>query len=78
MDVLTGKFKPQGKLPFALANNPEAILRQDPDAPGYADAGHSISIRLWADFLKPNDLAVVPFSAQRGRGSSPADCSVAL
>ena len=38
MDVLTGKFKPQGKLPFALANKPEAIVRQDPDAPGYADA----------------------------------------
>jgi beta-glucosidase len=36
MDVLTGKFKPQGKLPFALANKPEAITRQEPDAPGYA------------------------------------------
>ena len=38
MDVLTGKFKPQGKLPFALANKPEAIVSQHPDAPGYADA----------------------------------------
>ena len=38
MDVLTGKFKPQGKLPFALANTAEAITRQDPDAPGYAVA----------------------------------------
>ena len=35
MDVLTGKFKPQGKLPFALANNLEAIIKNDPDAPGY-------------------------------------------
>lgn len=38
MDVLTGKHTPGGKLPFALANKPEAILRQAPDAPGYARA----------------------------------------
>ena len=35
MDVLTGKYKPQGKLPFALANNLEAVTANDPDAPGY-------------------------------------------
>lgn len=35
MDIVTGKFKPTGKLPFALANSPEAIEKQDPDAPGY-------------------------------------------
>lgn len=35
MDVLTGKAKPQGKLPFALANNLEAVVANDPDAPGY-------------------------------------------
>ena len=35
MDVLTVKFKPQGKLPFALANNLEAVVANDPDAPGY-------------------------------------------
>ena len=35
MDVLTGKFKPGGKLPFALANNLQAVLDNDPDAPGY-------------------------------------------
>ena len=35
MDIVTGKFKPTGKLPFALANSPEAIVKQDPDAPGY-------------------------------------------
>ena len=38
MDVLTGKVKPQGKLPFALANRPQAVETQDPDAPGYAAA----------------------------------------
>jgi beta-glucosidase len=37
MDILTGKFKPSGKLPFALANKPEAITEQAPDAPGYAE-----------------------------------------
>jgi len=35
LDVLTGKFKPQGKLPFALANNLQAVIDNQPDAPGY-------------------------------------------
>jgi beta-glucosidase len=38
MDVLTGKHKPQGKLPWALAGNAQAIKTQDPDAPGYPAA----------------------------------------
>ena len=37
MDVLTGKNPPQGKMPFALADNADAILTQDSDAPGYAE-----------------------------------------
>ena len=37
MDVLTGKFNPSGKLPFALANSAEAIVNQASDAPGYAE-----------------------------------------
>lgn len=42
LDVLSGKvlatgapFKPQGKLPFALANNAKAIVDNLPDVPGY-------------------------------------------
>ena len=35
MDVLTGRAKPTGKLPFALASNARAIVTQAPDAPGY-------------------------------------------
>ncbi|MFZ4286040.1 glycoside hydrolase family 3 N-terminal domain-containing protein [Variovorax sp. HJSM1_2] len=35
LDVLSGKFKPQGKLPFALANNLQAIADNQPDVPGY-------------------------------------------
>jgi beta-glucosidase len=35
LDVLSGKFKPQGKLPFALANNLQAIIDNQPDVPGY-------------------------------------------
>ena len=35
MDVLTGRFKPSGKLPFALAGNAQAVVRQASDAPGY-------------------------------------------
>ena len=49
LDVVTGRFNPSGKLPFALANSAEAILRQAPDAPGYAPEdtlypfGHGLS-----------------------------------
>ena len=35
MDILTGRFGPSGQLPFALANNAQAIVEQAPDAPGY-------------------------------------------
>lgn len=35
MDVLTGKFTPSGKLPFALASCAQAVVRQASDAPGY-------------------------------------------
>ncbi|UTV31004.1 glycoside hydrolase family 3 C-terminal domain-containing protein [Photobacterium atrarenae] len=38
MDVITGKFSPSGKLPFALANSAQAIINQASDAPGYAPA----------------------------------------
>ena len=45
LDVLTGKVlatgaavKPQGKLPFALANNSKAIVDNQPDVPGYPAA----------------------------------------
>ncbi|MDP5031629.1 glycoside hydrolase family 3 N-terminal domain-containing protein, partial [Paraglaciecola sp.] len=37
LDVISGKFKPQGKLPFALANSAEAIIDQQPDVPGYPE-----------------------------------------
>lgn len=35
LDVVSGKFKPQGKMPFALANNLQAVIDNQPDAPGY-------------------------------------------
>jgi beta-glucosidase len=38
MDVITGRFKPRGKLPFALANRLQAVIDNDPDAPGYPAA----------------------------------------
>ena len=49
MDVITGKFQPEGKLPFALARTQRAILDNAPDAPGYPAAdtlypfGHGLS-----------------------------------
>ncbi len=38
LDVISGRFAPQGKLPFALAKTLEAVIRNDPDAPGYPAA----------------------------------------
>lgn len=38
LEVLSGKFKPQGKLPFALANKLEAVVNNQPDVPGYPAA----------------------------------------
>lgn len=37
MDILTGTFKPVGKLPFALAKSAKALVEQAPDAPGYGE-----------------------------------------
>jgi beta-glucosidase len=38
LDVLTGRAKPRGKLPFALARTLGAVAANDPDAPGYPPA----------------------------------------
>ena len=38
MDILTGKAKPSGKLPFALPASVQAVIRQASDAPGYDPA----------------------------------------
>jgi len=35
LDVVSGRFSPQGKLPFALANSMQAISNNQPDVPGY-------------------------------------------
>jgi beta-glucosidase len=35
MEVLTGRAKPQGRLPFALASTLQAVIDNAPDAPGY-------------------------------------------
>lgn len=37
MDLLTGRFSPSGKLPFALPATAEAVVQQAPDEPGYPD-----------------------------------------
>jgi beta-glucosidase len=38
LEVVSGKFKPVGKLPFALANKLQAVIDNQPDAPGYPAA----------------------------------------
>ena len=35
MDVVSGEFNPQGRMPFALAGTRAAILQQNSDTPGY-------------------------------------------
>lgn len=35
MDVISGRFAPQGKMPFALPNSLKAVIDNAPDAPGY-------------------------------------------
>jgi len=37
LEVLSGKFKPQGKLPFALPKTQRAVEQQQPDVPGYKE-----------------------------------------
>ncbi|MDT7837921.1 glycoside hydrolase family 3 protein [Aquabacterium sp. OR-4] len=38
MDIITGRFAPAGKLPFALASHLQAVIDNQPDAPGYPAA----------------------------------------
>ncbi len=37
MEVLSGKFKPQGKMPFALPSSQEAVANNKSDAPGFKE-----------------------------------------
>jgi beta-glucosidase len=37
LDIITGRAKPMGRLPFALPKTTRAVVEQHPDAPGYAD-----------------------------------------
>jgi beta-glucosidase len=48
LDVITGRYPPQGTLPFALANRLRAVADNDPDAPGYppADTLHPFGFGL--------------------------------
>lgn len=37
LDIITGRARPQGRLPFALPKTTQSVLDQHPDAPGYAE-----------------------------------------
>jgi beta-glucosidase len=37
LDIISGKAKPQGRLPFALPRSTRSVLEQHPDAPGYSE-----------------------------------------
>ncbi|MEC3947877.1 glycoside hydrolase family 3 protein [Sphingobium sp. HWE2-09] len=52
-DIITGKAAPEARLPFALPATRESVLRQHPDAPGYADT---------------RDGALYPYGFGRGFG----------
>ena len=38
LEVISGRFKPRGKLPFALARTLQAVIDNEPDVPGYPAA----------------------------------------
>jgi beta-glucosidase len=38
LEVVSGRFKPVGKLPFALARTLQAVIDNEPDVPGYPAA----------------------------------------
>ncbi len=48
LEVLSGRFKPVGKLPFALPRTLKAVIDNQPDAPGYprADTLHPYAFGL--------------------------------
>ena len=63
MDVLSGKFKPRGKLPFALANRLQAVLDNDPDVPGYP--AHDTlypSVSGWGTECRPQATSLEPMA----------------
>jgi beta-glucosidase len=37
LDIISGRAKPMGRLPFALPKTMRSVLEQHPDAPGYAE-----------------------------------------
>jgi beta-glucosidase len=51
LDIISGKVRPQGRLPFALPRTAAAVREQHPDAPGYGESkdgalfnfGHGLS-----------------------------------
>ncbi|MGO1510333.1 MAG: glycoside hydrolase family 3 N-terminal domain-containing protein, partial [Actinomycetales bacterium] len=72
MDVLTGEHAPQGRMPFALAGTPEAIIEQDTDAPGYDETtdgalyefGHGLTYEEEPE--EPGEPEPVPPTPGRG------------
>jgi beta-glucosidase len=38
LDVISGRFKPRGKLPFALPRTLKAVIENESDVPGYPAA----------------------------------------
>ena len=68
MDILTGKFNPTGKLPYALANSLEAVMNQAPDCPGLSGRRHAVSIWFWTDLLTLFECRTLAWSKFRKRG----------
>ena len=66
MDVLSGKFKPQGKLPFALPKTLKAVQEQKTDLPGFEETDRRRTLQVWSrpDLLKPARCALTTPSAQ--------------
>ena len=63
MDVFTGRFRPQGKLPYALAANAQAVVKQASDAPGYDKADTLFPFGFGLTF---DPVPAAPRAAARG------------
>ncbi len=58
LEVISGRFTPRGKLPFALPRTLQAVIDNEPDVPGYPAAGHALPVQVRADLLvgRPGDF----------------------
>lgn len=68
MDVLSGQFNPQGKMPFALAGTRAAIEEQFSDLPGYEETSDGALFPFGYGLNYAPDLAVAASATPSSQG----------